>query len=751
MNKWKKGRITAKKPAPGNASATDLNGIVENIVFHSETTGYCVACVKAEGHPDPVTVVGTTSAIWPGEAIKAEGNWVRHERHGYQFQANSLTCIPPTSARGIERYLASGMIRGIGKVNAERIVKAFGEDALRIIEKESRRLEEVEGIGPKRRQMIKESWNEQKGIRDVMIFLQGHGIGTAQSARIYKHYGGEAIALIRTNPYRLCADIWGIGFKTADSVAVSVGIPRDSEVRARAGLVYVLQTMTEEGHCYCMAPELILRAEQLLEIPVETLGNALNSVVEEGVFIKENHRIYPADLYEAEISVSQSIKRLTNTRAGFSPIDTAKALPWAEKLMKLTFARGQSQAITMALTEKVSIITGGPGVGKTTIIKALVDIFGKRELDICLAAPTGRAAKRMNEATGHEAKTIHRLLRFMPVTGHFEHDRENPLEADVLIFDEASMIDIRLARNFLNAIPDEACVVIVGDVDQLPSIGPGNFLRDLINSGTVPFCRLDTIFRQEHGGMIVQNAHRINTGESIETADPSDNSSDFYFIETGEPDLVVERVKELVLSRIPGRFGFDPMQDIQVLTPMRRNQLGTENINAIMQEALNPKGEEVKRFGRVYRNGDRVMQIQNNYDKEVFNGDIGFIVRVDTTDQVLTVEIDGRPIKYEFTELDELILAYACTIHKSQGCEYPAVVILLATQHFKLLQRNLLYTAITRGKKLVCLVGSSKAVNIAIRNNEILLRRTALSERLSNARGVQSEKESCEYSCDKSG
>jgi exodeoxyribonuclease V alpha subunit len=715
---------------PDSTDSTQVNGVVENIVYRSEDTGYTVCAVRTEGRDEVVTVVGNCPAIWVGENLKADGAWVHHKQHGYQFKAETMTCIAPTTAKGIERYLASGMIKGIGKVMAERLVRAFGDDTLAIIEKESKRLEEVEGIGASRRQAIKESWIAQKGVRDVMIFLQSHGVGIAQSARIFDHYGSNAIAMITENPYRLCTDIWGIGFKTADKFAMSMGVPAESELRARAGVIHVLSTFIDEGHCYCIEAELILHAAGLLTIPVEVIAPAINHEVKSGRLIRESDRIYRADIHAAEVSVAAKIARLCEHKAGFKPIDVDKAVDWAAQQVNIAFAPMQAEALKTALSEKVSIITGGPGVGKTTIIKALVDVFKKRGLTVFLAAPTGRAAKRMSEATRHDASTIHRLLKFQPGTREFEHGPQNPLKGDVFILDEVSMVDINLMDFFLGALPDAGCLILVGDSDQLPSVGPGNVLRDMIGSSVIPCSKLETIFRQEKGGWIVRNAHRVNAGEMIESP-PPDEDSDFYFVQATEPDQVIKMMLALVKQRIPDRFGFDPMNDIQVLTPMRRNELGAENLNSLLQAELNPPGgPEVERFGKKYRLRDRVMQIRNNYDKEVFNGDIGRIVSVRPDDHAVDVDFDGRTIRYDTDELDEMVHAYACSIHKSQGSEFPAVVILLATQHFKLLQRNLLYTAITRGRKLVCLVGSSKAVFIATQNNEIHLRRTTLRQRL---------------------
>jgi exodeoxyribonuclease V alpha subunit len=719
----------APTPAPPDQSEEHVTGVVESVIYRSEDTGYSVCSVRVDGQKDNVTVVGNCAAIWVGETLKATGRWTRHKQHGFQFQATSITCLAPVTAAGIEKYLASGMIRGVGKVMAGRLVKAFGDDTLRIIDKESQRLEEVDGVGPVRRKMIKDSWIEQKSVRDIMIFLQSHGVGTAQAARIFKQYGNDSIALITDNPYRLCRDVWGIGFKTADKVAMSIGVPPHSEIRARSGIVHVLQTMTDEGHCFCPADELIEYSQKLLDIPDNILQSALEREIECKSLVKELDRIFLAPLYDAENTVAAKLRRLQNTPLGFAPIVVDKAVPWAEKNMQITFAPMQAEALKMALTEKVSIITGGPGVGKTTIIRALVDVFKARKLRVALAAPTGRAAKRMEEATGSNASTIHRMLKYMPNTGYFEHGPGKLLEEDVFILDEVSMMDIQLMAAFLAAIPDKSSLILVGDVDQLPSVGPGNVLRDLIGSNAIPFRKLETIFRQEAGGWIVQNAHRVNHGEFLELPD-ADTDSDFFFIEVQDPDHAIKVMLELVTSRIPRRFHFDPMNDIQVLTPMRRNQLGSENLNAVLQDALNPSGAHIPRFGRNYRTGDRVMQIRNNYDKEVFNGDIGRLTHVDTEQQQVTVTFDDRQIVYDFSELDELVHAYACSIHKAQGSEYPAVVILITTQHFKLLQRNLLYTALTRGRKLACIVGTKKALYIAIKNNEIHLRRTSLSERL---------------------
>ena len=718
------------------AQIETISGTVESIVFRNDETGYTVCTLKtvnrAAGsrfHEERVTVVGSCAAMWEGEELHAEGQWNRHPSHGRQFQAKSITCITPTSPEGIRRYLASGMIKGIGPKFAERIVDKFGENTLEVIDKQSARLREVEGIGASRCAMIKESWGEQRGVRDIMIFLQSHGIGTAKSARIYRQYGADAIAVVKRNPYRLCDDVWGIGFKTADAIALSVGIPHDSPIRACAGLMYTLKSEAEEGgHCFAIDADLLLHAQELLSISVEILAAALTQQIEDGLLVQEENHIFLRDLYRAEMRVASKLTHLLATPRTFKPIDATKAIAWAEAKMGLQLAPLQREALANAINSKVSIITGGPGVGKTTIIRALTEIFSVRQLDIHLAAPTGRASKRMSEATQHEAQTIHRLLKFNPSMGRFEFNAENPLDGDCFILDETSMIDIKLMDYFLAALPNDVTLILVGDIDQLPSVGPGNVLRDLIGSGVIPSCKLDTIFRQDKTGLIVRNAHHVNHGEPFETSASKD--SDFYFIETGEPETILARTVELMTQRIPEKFGMDPLHDVQVLTPMRKNLLGTENLNDVIQTALNPAGPSLLRGCTHYRRGDRVMQMRNNYDKDVFNGDIGFIKEVSEEDHYLIILFDGRPVRYEQSELDEVVLAYACSIHKSQGSEYSAVIVLMHTQHYKLLQRNLLYTAITRGKKLVLVVGSSRAIGIAIRANQVRERRTLLSTRL---------------------
>lgn len=708
---------------------TRISGLVEHIVYRSEETGYTVFVLVGNRPKREWTVVGQAASLWEGESVEAEGRWVRHREHGHQFQADAIRSHAPVNAEGIRRYLASGLVRGIGPVMAERLVAAFGDATLAIIDKESTRLRQVPGIGPKRKEQIKRAWDEQKAVRDIMVFLHSHTVGTAQAVRIHRRYGSEAIARITENPYRLSADIWGIGFRTADRIAASLGVPTDSPLRARAGIRHVLREQTEEGHCRNSREALVSASHTLLDIDEDILAAALAHQVNAETLIDDAGQIYLAPLYYAERGIVARLRQLLETPIPFKPIDVKKATDWAERRMGLTFEPLQHEAVANSLSRKVSIITGGPGVGKTTITRALVDVFKARRLRVLLAAPTGRAAKRLGQSTSCPAKTLHRLLKYNPSEQLFEHGPENPLRADIVILDEVSMIDVVLMNAFLRALPASACLVLIGDADQLPSVGPGNVLKDLIRSSVVSCVRLQKVFRQGERSWIIHNAHLVHQGRPFEMPETG-ALADFYFVEANNPEDTVSRMLHLVTNRIPTRFGMEPRSDIQVLSPMQRNQLGAANLNTLLQQELNPTGASVTRFGQIFREGDRVMQLRNNYEKDVFNGDIGVLRAVDENERQATVVFDGRSIPYEFTELDELGLAYASSIHKAQGSEYPAVVLVLATQHYKLLQRNLLYTAITRGRRLVCVVGSRKAVHLAISNNRVQNRRTGLAEAL---------------------
>lgn len=703
-------------------------------MFRNNETGYTVLSIRpiAEQQNDnrKVTVVGKCATVWVGEELTATGKWVEDPRFGRQFRAETLVCVAPTSTEGIMRFLSSGLIRGVGPKLATLIVKRFGSDTINILDKRPDRLREVPGLGKKKCDTIRTSWSEQRQSHETMIFLQSQGIGIGTAARIWRRYGADAIAILKRNPYRLAEDVRGIGFLTADQIALRMGIAKDSEVRAEAGLLHCLKTAAEEfGHTYLLQSELFLTANEALDISVERLAEALNSDAERGVVTLEEERVYLAEHFRDEQIITGRLLKLAQTKPHFRPIVADKAVAWAEAQMHLSLASAQWRALMMALENKVSVITGGPGVGKTTIIKALTAVYTARKLRVLLAAPTGRAAKRMSESTEFPATTIHRLLKYQPQSGQFTYNADLRLTGDVFILDESSMLDASLTKHFLVALPDTAVLILVGDTDQLPSVGAGNVLADVIASDVFPCTHLMTIFRQDASGMIVRNAHHVNHGEAFELAAPG-AESDFYFVEASDPQKIHALLMKFLLQRIPAKFHFDPLYDVQVLTPMRRGELGTEQLNVLIQQQMNPSGETLWRGTMPFRQNDRVMQISNDYDKDVFNGDIGFIQMVDTENRTMVVNFDGRYIEYRADELDELTLAYATSIHKSQGSEYAAVIILMHTQHYKLLRKNLLYTAITRGKKLVVVIGSSKAIWLALHAEAASIRQTTLTKRL---------------------
>ena len=693
---------------------------MERVTFHNPENGFCVLRVKARGHRDLVTTVGHAAMISAGEWITASGTWTNDRNHGLQFKAQFLRSSAPSTVDGIEKYLGSGMIRGIGPVYAQRLVKMFGKDVFDIIEEAPERLREVEGIGPVRAAKITAGWADQKVIREIMVFLHQHGVGTARAVRIFKTYGTDAIQVMSENPYRLARDIRGIGFRTADTIAEKLGIEKTAMVRVRAGISFALTEAMGDGHCGLPRAELIGLAGKLLEVPAPLIENALLEELAEKTVtadrVGEVECIFLTGLYLAERSIAEQLIRIRAGALPWAEIDADKALPWIEQKTGLTLANSQAEAIRLALHSKIIVITGGPGVGKTTIINSVLRILAAKGVKLLLCAPTGRAAKRMTEATGMEAKTIHRLLEFDPKAFGFKRNDENPLDCDLLVVDESSMVDVLLMQSLMKAVPTHAALFIVGDTDQLPSVGPGQVLADIINSGAVPVVRLTEVFRQAAESKIITSAHAINAGRLPDLA-PPDGEADFYFVPATDPEQAVPRIVELVSKRIPRRFGFDPIKDIQVLCPMNRGGVGARSLNIELQATLNPAGDKrIERFGWTFAPGDKVMQIENDYDKDVFNGDIGMIEDVDLDEGDVTVDFDGRTVTFLFGELDSLVPAYAVTIHKSQGSEYPAVVIPIMTQHYAMLQRNLIYTGVTRGKKLVVLVGQKKAIAIAVKN-----------------------------------
>jgi len=725
-------------PYQAHPPTEHLAGSIERVTFHSEQSGFCVLRVKVRGQRDLVTVIGSAASVTPGEYLECQGEWVNDRQHGLQFKALQLRSVPPSTIEGIERYLGSGMVKGIGPHFARKLVHAFGERVFDVIEDNPDELRKLPGIGPKRQARVTGAWAEQKVIREIMVFLQSHGVGTARAVRIYKTYGDASVARVTENPYRLALDIHGIGFKTADAIAQRLGIAADSLIRAQAGVRHCLQEVAGNGHCAAYREALAEQAVALLTIPAPVIEQAIRAEVGEGNLIEEPIEERPAlfltALQRAEQGIAAGVRRLQLRLPVWGHIDPERAIPWVEGRTGLALSPSQRSAVAAAIRGKVTVITGGPGVGKTTVVRSILDILAAKGVEMLLCAPTGRAAKRLAESTGREARTIHRVLEFDPKSMAFKRDQYSQLKTHLLVVDECSMVDTALMNQLLRAVPTPAAVMLVGDVDQLPSVGPGSVLADLIASGVVPTCRLTEVFRQAAASRIIVNAHRINAGRLPEHAHEGPADSDFYLIPCTSAEEIQDRLLRVVLERIPQRFGLDPVADVQVLTPMNRGGLGARSLNVTLQQRLNPSAApRVTRFGWTYAPGDKVIQLINNYDKDVFNGDLGRIAAIDEEEGLVQVEIDGRRVEYEFGELDELSLAYATSIHKAQGSEYPAVVIPLALQHYMLLERNLLYTAVTRGRRLVVLIAEPRALAMAVKRVGSNLRLTKLRQRLIEA------------------
>ena len=701
--------------------------VVERITYQNPENGYSVFRVKVKGYDDLVTLVGNLLDVPAGSVLLCQGEWRVDRKYGQQFQCSTWEEVMPATAYGIEKYLGSGLVKGIGPKFARLIVDRFGTGTIDVIETDIERLNEVHGIGPKRIAKIRESWEKQKDIKNVMLFLQGHGVSTAFAAKIYREYGKESVSKVQENPYRLADDIWGIGFKTADGIASRMGYGKDDPRRVRSGILYTLGQLADEGHCFATGEQLLRTSAELLDVGEEAIGAVLADMSGADDVITDGEAIYLPPFHYAECGVARRLLALRNGNGSLFPEDEPK-LPHGEGIV---YDETQLEAVRLALKSKVMVLTGGPGTGKTTTTKAIIGALRSSGMIVLLAAPTGRASKRMSEATGMEAKTIHRMLEYNPKDG-YQRNADNPLTGDALIVDECSMIDILLMNNLLKAVPDGMRLILVGDIDQLPSVGAGNVLRDIIDSGAVPVIRLTRIFRQAQTSRIVMSAHAVNAGRLPDLS--NGRETDFFFLREEDPEKVAESIVDLVGRRLPGAYGIGA-DSIQVLTPMQRGVVGAASLNIALQQSLNGNGDSLSRGGYTFRKGDRVMQLRNDYDKEVFNGDLGYITEVNLEDRVLKVDFDGREIEYDSTELDELSLAYATTIHKAQGSEYPVVVIPVMMNHFVMLQRNLIYTGITRAKKVCVLIGQLKALSYAVRNLTVQKRNTRLKERLAIPEG----------------